>query len=176
MNRLVLGESGCFGVFPAVPAVVIAGQRGDGGAGGTGCRDGSRRAPGFRRFPGWFRDRGGETTLGRRRRPRDDGEGFGDVQVLEDGSEVPLEEELAAALAGPVQQFAGMLTWTARQAGRLDHGEREKTIAESGRELQRQLLESTFTIDCAREERAAPLTSAAGIRHGTVEKGAAGAW
>ncbi len=93
------------------------------------------------------------------------------TQVLEDGSEGPVDGELAAALAGPVQQFAGMLTWTARQAGRLDHGEREKTIAESGRELQRQLLESTFTIDCAREERAAPLTSAAGIRHGTVERG-----
>jgi hypothetical protein len=92
------------------------------------------------------------------------------TQVSEDGSEGPVEEELAAALAGPVQQFAGMLTWMAREAGRLDHGEREKTVAESGRELQRQLLESTFTIDCAREERAASLTSAAGIRHGTVEK------
>lgn len=93
------------------------------------------------------------------------------TQVLEDGSEGPVDGELAAALAGPVQQFAGMLTWTARQAGRLDHGEREKAVAESGRELQRQVLEATFTVDCAREERAAPLTSAAGIRHGTVEKG-----
>ena len=57
------------------------------------------------------------------------------TQVLEDGSEGPVDGELAAALAGPVQQFAGMLTWTARQAGRLDHGEREKAVAESGREL-----------------------------------------
>ena len=93
------------------------------------------------------------------------------TQVREDGTAGPLEEELAAALAGPVEQFSSMLTWTARQAAPLDHGEREKVIAESGRELQRQLLESTFTIDCAREERAAPLISAAGIRHGTIENG-----
>ena len=93
------------------------------------------------------------------------------TQVREDGTAGPLEEELAAALAGPVEQFSSMLTWTAQQAAPLDHGDREKVIAESGRELQRQLLESTFTIDCAREERAAPLISAAGIRHGTVEKG-----
>ena len=93
------------------------------------------------------------------------------TQVHEDGSEGPLEEELAAALAGPVGLFASMLTWAAQQAAPLDHGDRENVIAESGRELQRQLLESTFTIDCAREERAAPLVSAAGIRHGTVEKG-----
>src|ERR1035437_3686107 len=86
------------------------------------------------------------------------------TQVLEDGSEGPVDGELAAALVGPVQQFAGMLTWTARQAGRLDHGEREKAVAESGRELQRQVLEATFAIDCAREERGAPLTSGAGIR------------
>ncbi|HEX9541184.1 MAG TPA: ISKra4 family transposase [Streptosporangiaceae bacterium] len=93
------------------------------------------------------------------------------TQVREDGTAGPLEEELAAALAGPVEQFSSMLTWTAQQAAPLDHGDRERVIAESGRELQRQLLESTFTIDCAREERAAPLISAAGIRHGTVEKG-----
>jgi hypothetical protein len=92
------------------------------------------------------------------------------TQVREDGTAAPLEEELAAALAGPVEQFSSMLTWTAQQAAPLDHGDREKVIAEAGRELQRQLLESTFTIDCAREERTAPLISAAGIRHGTVEK------
>src|SRR5438445_80384 len=93
------------------------------------------------------------------------------TEIGEDGSEGPVEEELAAALAGPVQQFSAMLTWTARQAGRLDHGEREKTVADSGRELQRQVLEAAFALDCAREERTAPLASAAGIRHGTVEKG-----
>src|SRR5216684_3159515 len=76
------------------------------------------------------------------------------TQVREDGTAGPLEEELAAALAGPVEQFSSMLTWTAQQAAPLDHGDRERVIAESGRELQRQLLESTFTIDCAREERA----------------------
>ena len=93
------------------------------------------------------------------------------TQVREDGTAGPLEEELAAALAGPVEHFSSMLTWTAQQAAPLDHGARENVIAESGRELQRQLLESTFTIDCAREERTAPLISAAGIRHGTIEKG-----
>lgn len=93
------------------------------------------------------------------------------TQVREDGTAGPLEEELAAALAGPVEQFSSMLTWTAQQAGPLDHGARENVIADSGRELQRQLLEATFTIDCAREERVPQVTSAAGIRHGTVEKG-----
>jgi hypothetical protein len=92
-------------------------------------------------------------------------------QVREDGTEGPLEEELAAALAGPVEQFTSMLSWTAQQAAALDHGDRENVIADSGRELQRQLLESTFTIDCAQEMRIEQVTSAAGIRHGTVEKG-----
>src|SRR6266536_1371840 len=55
------------------------------------------------------------------------------TEVREDGTAGPLEEELAAALAGPVEQFSSMLTWTAQQA--------------------------------------APLISAAGIRHGTIENG-----
>jgi hypothetical protein len=93
------------------------------------------------------------------------------TQTLEDGTEGPADSELAAALAGPVGQFREMLTWTAQDAGSRDHGERETVIAESGRELQRRLLESTFTIDCAREQRVQQVTSAAGIRHGTVEKG-----
>ena len=92
-------------------------------------------------------------------------------QVREDGTEGPLEEELAAALAGPVEQFTSMLSWTAQQAAALDHGDRENVIADSGRELQRRLLESTFTIDCAQEMRIEQVTSAAGIRHGTVDKG-----
>ena len=93
-------------------------------------------------------------------------------EVREDGSEGPLEGELAAALAAPVGQFSvhAGLDSVSRPAP-LDHGEREKVIVDSGRELQRRLLESTFAIDCAREERAEPLISAAGIRHGTVEKG-----
>ena len=64
-----------------------------------------------------------------------------------------------------------MLTWTAQDAGALDHGDREKAITDSGRELQRQLLEATFTIDSAREERIEQVTSVAGIRHGSVETG-----
>jgi len=84
---------------------------------------------------------------------------------------VPGGRELTAALAGPAGQFASMLTWTAQEAGGLDHGDREKEIAESGRELQRRLLEATFTIDAGCEERVEQVTSVAGIRHGTVEKG-----
>ena len=93
-------------------------------------------------------------------------------QVLEDGSEVPVEGELAAALAGPAEQFAGLVSWTAEEARYLDHGEREEVIGQEGRELQRRLLEAAFALDAAREERpAAPVISAAGIRHGTVEAG-----
>ena len=93
------------------------------------------------------------------------------TQVLEDGSEAPVDGELAAALAGPIEQFSSMAAWTARDAGRLDHGEREKVIGESGRELQRRLLEATFAVDSAREERISQVTSAAGIRHGGAETG-----
>jgi len=92
-------------------------------------------------------------------------------RVLEDGSEVPLDGELAAALAGPAEQFAGLAAWAAGEARYLDHGERETVIGEEGRELQRRLLQATFDLDAAREERAAGVTSAAGIPHGTVEAG-----
>jgi hypothetical protein len=93
------------------------------------------------------------------------------MQVDKDGNQSPVEQELATALAGPVEQFSGMLTWAARDAAGADHGQREKTLEESGRELQRRLLETTFAIDSAREVRVDQVTSAAGIRHGTVEKG-----
>jgi hypothetical protein len=92
-------------------------------------------------------------------------------QVREDGSEAPVDGELAAALAGPAEQFAGLAAWAAGEAAYLDHGEREMVIGEEGRELQRRLLQATFDVDSAREERAAGVTSAAGIRHGTVETG-----
>ncbi|MGH3193188.1 MAG: ISKra4 family transposase [Streptosporangiaceae bacterium] len=93
-------------------------------------------------------------------------------QILEDGSEVPADGELAAALAGPAEQFAWLVSWTAGEARFCDHGEREDVIGEEGRELQRRLLEATFALDSAREERPeAPVISAAGIRHGTVEAG-----
>ena len=93
------------------------------------------------------------------------------MQVREDGSEVPADGDLAAALADPAEQFAGLLSWAAGEAGFLDHGEREEVIGEEGRELQRRLLEATFALDSAREERVAQVTSAAGIRHGTAEAG-----
>ena len=92
-------------------------------------------------------------------------------QVLEDGTEVPVEEELAAALAGTAEQFAGLAAWAADEARFCDLGEREEVIGTEGRELQRRLLEATLAVDAAREERAARVTSAAGIGHGSVEAG-----
>ena len=92
-------------------------------------------------------------------------------QVLEDGTEVPVEEELAAALAGTAEQFAGLAAWAADEARFCDLGEREEVIGTGGRELQRRLLEATLAVDAAREERAARVTSAAGIGHGSVEAG-----
>ncbi len=92
-------------------------------------------------------------------------------QVRDDGSEVPLDGELAAALAAPAEQFAGLAAWAADEARFCDHGEREKVIGQEGRELQRRLLQATFDIDSAREQRAGGVTSAAGIRHGIVEEG-----
>src|SRR5208282_726689 len=88
-------------------------------------------------------------------------------QVLEDGSEASVEG-VAAALAGPAEQFAGLAAWAADEARFCDHGEREKVIGEEGRELQRRLLQAAFDIDSAREERASGVTSAAGIPHGSV--------
>ena len=44
-------------------------------------------------------------------------------------------------------------------------------IGAEGRELQRRLLQATFDIYGAREQRAGLVTSAAGIRHGIVEEG-----
>jgi len=65
-----------------------------------------------RRFPGRFRDDG-------RNRSRQE---FGGTavtarfsvtvrQVLEDGTEVPADGEVAAALAGTAEQFAGLAAW-----------------------------------------------------------------
>ena len=63
------------------------------------------------------------------------------TQVNEDGTEAPADGELAAALAGTADQFSAMLAWAAEDAAGLDHGDRETAIGESGRELQRRLLE-----------------------------------
>jgi hypothetical protein len=92
------------------------------------------------------------------------------TQVGEDGSERPVDGELAAALAGPAGQFGKMVTWAARDAGAADHGDRETVIAESGRELQRQLLESTFTIDSRTRSRDASSRSPARRGSGTAPR------
>ena len=93
-------------------------------------------------------------------------------QVLEDGSEAPVEGEVAAALASPRRSSSpGWRPGQPDEARFCDHGEREKVIGEEGQELQRRLLQAAFDIDSAREQRAAQVTSAAGIRRGTVEAG-----
>ena len=92
-------------------------------------------------------------------------------QVLEDGSETALDGELAAALEEAAGQFAGLLTWTAAESRYLDHGEREEEISREGRELERRLLQATFRLDAAAEERAPQVTSAAGVRHRTAAPG-----
>ena len=81
-------------------------------------------------------------------------------KVLDDGSEAPLEGELAAALAAPAEQFAGLAAWAAGEARFCDHGEREKVIGEEGRELQRLVLQASFDVDAAREERRPSRSSA----------------
>src|SRR5260370_37651899 len=63
------------------------------------------------------------------------------TMIGEDGSQCPVGGELAAALAGPAEQFASMLTWAAGDAGALDHGDRETAIAKSGRGAARRPLE-----------------------------------
>ena len=83
-------------------------------------------------------------------------------QVREDGSEVPADGELPAALAGTAEQFGCLLAWAAEESRYLDHGERRDVIRDEGRELQRRLLEATFALDSAREERVPQVTSAAG--------------
>ena len=93
-------------------------------------------------------------------------------QVREDGSEAPLDGELSAALAAP----GGAV----RRAGGLGGGRgpvlRSRGAGEGDRAggagaAQRRLLQATFDIDSAREERASGVTSAVGIPHGSVEEG-----
>src|ERR1700737_2764704 len=159
----VLGISGVTRGDPCWPARF---RWFSGGASGMVRR---RRVRGFR---GRFRDDGRKSFLA----------GIGGAavavrlsvtvrQVREDGSEVPVDGDLAAALAGPAEQVTGLLSWAAGEAGFLDHGEREEVIGAEGRELQRRLLAATFALDSTREERIAQVTSAAGIPHGSVEAG-----
>jgi hypothetical protein len=97
-------------------------------------------------------------------------------QVRDDGSEVPLDGELAAALAAPAEQFAGLAAWAAGEAGYLDHQEREKVIGDEGRELQWRLLQATFDLDFAREERAEGSRARRGSGTATWKGAMAGAW
>src|SRR5271166_3849665 len=153
-------EPSCIGrvrVFQGVSgsaAVIRAGQRCDGGVPGT--RPGSRLVTGSAGsglFPGCWAG----IIPGRIWRHGGDGEVLGDDQA-----------GLRRRERGPAGAGAG---GGAGEACYLDHGEREKVIGDEGRELQRRLLQATFDIDAAREQRAEGVTSAAGIRHGIVEAG-----
>src|SRR5487761_1334174 len=117
----------------------------------------------FRGFRGRFREDGGKSFPAGIRRHGGDG------AVLGDGEAGPRRRE-----RGPGGRGAGGGAGRpggADEARSLDHGEREKVIGQEGRELQRRLLQATFDIDSAREERASGVTSAAGIGHGSVEEG-----
>src|SRR5260370_41893981 len=93
------------------------------------------------------------------------------MQVRDDGSEVPLDGELAAALSDAAEQFAGLAGWVADESRYLDHAEREEAIMEEGRRLEQKLLQSTYKLDAALEESFPKVTSAAGTRHRTRETG-----
>jgi hypothetical protein len=92
-------------------------------------------------------------------------------QVRDDGTEAEVDGDLAAALEESAEQFAGLAGWVGDESRYLDHAEREKALTEEGRELQRRLLQATYELDAAQEERAEGVTSAAGVRHGTLERG-----
>ncbi|WP_133057159.1 hypothetical protein, partial [Frankia sp. KB5] len=83
------------------------------------------------------------------------------MRVNEDGGTVPLDPETAALLAGPVEGFSSLIGWAVGDAAGADHGDREKVIEQDGRRLQRSLLEATFALDTAREQRVSHLVSAA---------------
>jgi hypothetical protein len=87
------------------------------------------------------------------------------------GTVTPLPAELAAALAAPLEQFTQTLAWTFDEAGSADHAEREQHLTEAGREGQRRLLQASFDLDALREQRITSVTSVAGIRHGTADRG-----
>jgi len=82
-----------------------------------------------------------------------------------------MDLETVALLAGPNEQYSSLLGWLIDDAGRADHGDREKTLDTDGRELQRRLLDTSFALDTAREQRVDHLVSEAGIRHGGAETG-----
>ena len=125
----------------------------------------------FRGFRGRFRDDERKSFLAGTWRRGGDGEVLGDGEAGPGGRERGPAGRGAGGGAGrPAEQFAGLAAWAADEAGYLDHGEREKVIGQEGRELQRRLLQATFDVDSAREERADGVTSAAGIRHGIVEE------
>ena len=98
-------------------------------------------------------------------------------QVREDGSEAPAGRGAgggAGGLGGAVRRAGGL--GGGRGRGTCDHGEREKVIGQEGRELQRRLLQATFDIDSAREERAPGSRAPRGSGTAAWKKATAGAW
>ena len=68
--------------------------------------------------------------------------------------------------------FEGLLGWlTGSEAAGLSHGELEEQLDRRGRDLLRQMLQGQLDLRAVREQRAADVTDADGVRHGSVEPG-----
>ena len=66
--------------------------------------------------------------------------------------------------------FEGLLGWlTGSEAAGLSHGELEEQLDRRGRDLLRQMLQGQLDLRAVREQRAADVTDADGVRHGSVE-------
>jgi hypothetical protein len=98
------------------------------------------------------------------------------VEVHEDGRTTELDPETGALLAGLVGQFSSMPGWAVDGAGGADHGDREATIGHEGRELQRTLLETTFALDAAREQRIDHLVPRPGSGTAASRRATTGGW
>src|SRR5208283_4024501 len=111
------GRVQAFQGISALLLVIHAGQRDGGGVPGT--------RPGWRSVAGSAGSGSVSGMLGgNHSRQASGGTSVTVRQVREDGSEAPLDGELAAALAAPAEQFAGLAAWAADEARFCDHGER----------------------------------------------------
>ena len=132
-------------------SVIHAGQRAGGAVAVRRRESVPSRSRGSWSAPGTLRESSPSGT----RRLCGDGEVLGDGEAGSRGrSEAPLDGELAAALAAPAEQFAGVAAWAADEARSLDHGEREKLIPDEGRD-RTEAAAGHVGFYASREERAA---------------------
>ena len=83
------------------------------------------------------------------------------------------QEEAGTGLFDQVRTgFEQLLGWlTGTEAAGLSHGELEEQLDRRGRELLRQMLQGQLDLRALREQRAAEVADADGVRHGWVEPG-----